>query len=138
MNKVILMGRLTRDPEMKQTPSGTAIAKFALAVDRRFSGKDGQKTTDFFDCTAWRQTADVVSKYFRKGSLILLCGHIQINLWNDKDGNKRQSTEIVADEVYFTGEKKTSNKYTADMPDESVLEQLAGFEPAMDDDLPFA
>ena len=108
LNHITIMGRLTRDPELRRTGSGIAVASFTVAVDRDFSGRDGgEKETDFIDCVAWRQTGEFVSKYFTKGSMIVASGRLQIRNWNDKDGNKRRSAEVVADNVYF-GESKRS------------------------------
>ena len=106
LNHIVIMGRLTRDPELRRTGSGIAVASFTVAVDRDFSGRDGgEKETDFIDCVAWRQTGEFVSKYFTKGSMIVVAGRLQIRSWNDKDGNKRRTAEVVADNVYF-GESK--------------------------------
>ena len=108
LNHITIMGRLTRDPELRRTGSGIAVASFTVAVDRDFSGRDGgEKETDFIDCVAWRQTGEFVSKYFTKGSMVVVSGRLQIRNWNDKDGNKRRTAEVVADNVYF-GESKRS------------------------------
>ena len=108
LNHIVIMGRLTRDPELRRTGSGVAVASFSVAVDRDFGGRDGgERETDFIDCVAWRQTGEFVSKYFTKGSMIVVSGRLQIRNWNDKDGNKRRSAEVVADNVYF-GESKRS------------------------------
>ena len=108
LNHITIMGRLTRDPELRRTGSGVAVASFTVAVDRDFGGRDGgERETDFIDCVAWRQTGEFVSKYFTKGSMIVVSGRLQIRNWNDKDGNKRRSAEVVADNVYF-GESKRS------------------------------
>jgi len=108
LNHITIMGRLTRDPELRRTGTGTAVASFTVAVDRDFGGRDGgEKETDFIDCVAWRQTGEFVSKYFTKGSMIVVSGRLQIRSWNDKDGNKRRTAEVVADNVYF-GEAKRS------------------------------
>ena len=110
LNHITIMGRLTRDPELRRTGSGIAVASFTVAVDRDFSGRDGgEKETDFIDCVAWRQTGEFVSKYFTKGSMIVVSGRLQIRSWNDKDGNKRRTAEVVADNVYF-GEGKRNNE----------------------------
>ena len=110
LNHIVIMGRLTRDPELRRTGSGIAVASFSVAVDRDFSGKDGgEKETDFIDCVAWRQTGEFVSKYFTRGSMIVVSGRLQIRSWTDKEGNKRRSAEVVADNVYF-GESKRSNE----------------------------
>ena len=110
LNHIVIMGRLTRDPELRRTGSGIAVASFSVAVDRDFGGRDGgEKETDFIDCVAWRQTGEFVSKYFTKGSMIVVSGRLQIRGWTDKEGNKRRSAEVVADNVYF-GESKRSNE----------------------------
>ena len=109
LNHIVIMGRLTRDPELRRTGSGIAVASFTVAVDRDFGGRDGgEKETDFIDCVAWRQTGEFVSKYFTKGSMMVVSGRLQIRGWTDKEGNKRRSAEVVADNVYF-GESKRSN-----------------------------
>mgnify|MGYP000122727130 CR=1 FL=1 len=101
LNKIILMGRLTRDPELRHTQTGTAVASFSLAVDRDFKDKaTGDRTTDFIDVVAWRQTGEFVSRYFTKGRMAVVEGRLQIRDWTDKDGNKRRSAEVVADNVY--------------------------------------
>ena len=98
LNRIILMGRLTRDPELRHTQSGTAVASFSLAVDRDFKSRDsGEKTTDFIDVVAWRNTAEFVSKYFAKGRMAVVEGRLQIRDWTDRDGGKRRSAEVVAD-----------------------------------------
>jgi single-strand DNA-binding protein len=107
LNHITIMGRLTRDPELRRTGSGTAVASFTLAVDRDFSGKDGgEKETDFIDCTVWRNTAEFVSKYFTKGRMAVVSGRLQIRNWTDKEGNKRRSAEVVAENVYFGDSKR--------------------------------
>lgn len=109
LNHIVIMGRLVRDPELRRTGSGIAVASFTVAVDRDFGSKDGgQKETDFIDCVAWRQTGEFVSKYFRKGSMIAVSGRLQIRGWTDKEGNKRKSAEVVADNCYFGSTKKES------------------------------
>ena len=110
LNHITIMGRLTRDPELRRTGSGIAVASFTVAVDRDFGKNEaGEKETDFIDCVAWRQTGEFVSKYFTKGSMAVVSGRLQIRGWTDKDGNKRRSAEVVADNVYF-GESKRSNE----------------------------
>ncbi len=104
LNHIVLMGRLTRDPELRYTQSQTPVASFSLAVDRDF-GRGEEKQTDFIDCVAWRQTGEFVSKYFQKGSMAVVSGRLQIRGWTDRDGNKRRSAEVVVDNVYF-GESK--------------------------------
>lgn len=107
LNKIILMGRLTRDPELRHTQSGTAVASFTLAVDRDFKDKaTGEKSTDFIDVIAWRQTGEFVSRYFTKGRMAVVEGRLQIRDWTDKEGNKRRSAEVVADNVYFGDSKR--------------------------------
>ena len=109
LNHIVIMGRLTRDPELRRTGSGIAVASFTVAVDRDFGGRDGgEKETDFIDCVAWRQTGEFVSKYFTKGRMIVVSGRLQIRSWTDKDGNKRRTAEVVADNVYF-GDSKRDN-----------------------------
>ena len=105
LNHIVIMGRLTRDPELRRTGSGTAVAGFTVAVDRDYAAQGAEKETDFIDCVAWRQTGEFVSKYFSKGSMIVVSGRLQIRGWTDKDGNKRRSAEVVADSCYF-GESK--------------------------------
>ena len=110
LNNITIMGRLTRDPELRRTGNGIAVASFTVAVDRDYSGKDsGEKETDFIDCVAWRQTGEFVSKYFTKGRMAVVSGRLQIRSWNDKDGNKRKTAEIVADNVYF-GDSKSDTQ----------------------------
>lgn len=110
LNRIVAMGRLTRDPELRYTQSQTPVASFTIAVDRDFSGKDGgEKQTDFIDCVAWRQTAEFVSKYFTKGSMAVVSGRLQIRNWTDKDGGNRRSAEIVVDSVYFGESKRSSD-----------------------------
>ena len=114
LNHLSIMGRLVRDPELRRTGSGIAVTSFTVAVDRDFGGRDGgEKETDFIDCVAWRQTGEFVSKYFTKGSMIVVSGRLQIRNWNDKDGNKRRSAEVVADNVYFGESKRSSDAGSA-------------------------
>ena len=109
LNHITIMGRLTRDPELRRTGSGIAVASFCLAVDRDFNPKDGgEKEVDFIDCNAWRSTGEFVSKYFTKGSMAIVSGRLQIRTWTDKDGNKRRNAEVVADSVYFGDSKKST------------------------------
>ena len=108
LNHITIMGRLTRDPELRRTGSGVAVTSFTVAVDRDFAPKDGgERETDFIDCVAWRQTGEFVSKYFAKGRMIVVDGSLQIRGWTDKDGNKRRSAEVIANNCYF-GDSKTS------------------------------
>ena len=110
LNHITIMGRLVRDPELRRTGSGIAVASFTVAVDRDFGGRDGgEKETDFIDCVAWRQTGEFVSKYFSKGRMIVVSGRLQIRNWTDKDGNKRRTAEVVADNCYFGDSKRDSD-----------------------------
>ncbi|WP_209344087.1 single-stranded DNA-binding protein [Flavonifractor sp. AGMB03687] len=107
LNRIILMGRLTRDPELRHTQTGTAVASFSLAVDRDFKDRTtGEKSTDFIDVVAWRQTAEFVSRFFTKGRMAVVEGRLQLRDWTDRDGNKRRSAEVVADNVYFGDSKR--------------------------------
>ena len=106
LNKIIIMGRLTRDPELRRTASSTAVAGFTLAVDRDFKSQNGEQSTDFIDVVAWRNTAEFVSKYFTKGRMAVVEGRLQIRDWKDKDGNNRRSAEVVAENVYFGDSKR--------------------------------
>ena len=105
LNKIIIMGRLTRDPELRRTQSGLPVTSFSLAVDRDFKGQNGERETDFIDVVAWRATAEFVSKYFTKGRMAVVEGRLQLRDWTDRDGNKRRAAEVVAENVYF-GESK--------------------------------
>ena len=107
LNRIILMGRLTRDPELRHTQTGTAVASFSLAVDRDFRNRDsGEKGVDFIDVVAWRNTAEFVSKYFTKGRMAVVQGRLQIRDWTDREGGKRRSAEVVADNIYFGDSKR--------------------------------
>ena len=107
LNHIVIMGRLTRDPELRRTGSGLPVASFSVAVDRDFGkNENGEKETDFIDCVAWRNTAEYVSKYFTKGRMIVVSGRLQIRSWTDKDGNKRRTAEVVADNCYFGDSKR--------------------------------
>ena len=113
LNHIVIMGRLTRDPELRRTGSGVAVTSFSLAVDRDFGNREnGERETDFIDCVAWRQTGEFVHKYFSKGRMAVVSGRRQIRNWTDKEGNKRRTAEVVADNVYF-GESKRSNEGNA-------------------------
>lgn len=117
LNHIVVMGRLTRDPELRRTDSGVAVASFSLAVDRDFAPKDGgERETDFIDCVAWRQTGEFVSKHFTKGRMAVVSGRLQMRSWTDKDGNKRRTAEIVADNVYFGDSKKDGEDSTPAAP----------------------
>ena len=127
MNQIVLMGRLTRDPELRHTPSGVAVASFTLAVDRGYAPKDGgERQTDFIDIVAWRGTAEFVSKYFTKGQMCAVTGRLQIRDWSDKEGNKRRSAEVIADNIYFT-ESKRSRENTGFAPSDRGGDDGRGF-----------
>ena len=153
LNHIVIMGRLTRDPELRYTQSQTPVASFTVAVDRDFGGRDGgEKQTDFIDCVAWRQTAEFVSKYFTKGRMIIVIGRIATRTWEGQDGKKNYVTEVVANEISF-GESKRSQEsggYTAPAPAAGIPSAPAApafpentaeddFTPLLDtdDDLPF-
>jgi single-strand DNA-binding protein len=148
LNHITIMGRLTRDPELRRTGSGVAVASFTLAVDRDFSN-NGEKETDFIDCVAWRNTGEFVSKYFSKGRMAVVSGRLQIRSWTDKDGNKRRTAEVVADNVYFGDSKQDAGNQNngtqgfagADMgySGGEPAHTQSGFETITDDDaqLPF-
>ncbi len=108
LNHIVIMGRLTKNPELRRTGTGVAVASFTLAVDRDFTGKDSEKETDFIDCVAWRGTGEFVSKYFTKGRMACVSGRLQLRDWTDKDGNKRRAAEVVADNVYFADSKNAA------------------------------
>ena len=142
LNHITIMGRLTRDPEMRSTQSGVAVASFTLAVDRDFGGKDGgEKQTDFIDCTAWRHTAEFVSKYFSKGRMAVVSGRLQIDSYTDNDGNKRKSAKVIADNIYFGDSKKdgAAGSQSDGQNTEQITPASAGFVPVDVDDgeLPF-
>ena len=116
LNHIVLMGRLTRDPELRYTGSNVPVASFSIAVDRDFGrGENGEKQTDFINVSAWRQTGEFVSKYFTKGSMIVVSGRLQIRDYTDRDGNRRTAAEVVADNVYF-GESKRSREENGSAP----------------------
>ena len=149
LNKVIMGGRLTADPELKQTPSGVSVCTFSIAVNRRFTSKDStqQSQADFFNVTAWRATAEFVSKYFRKGSSICVIGSLQNRTWNDQQGVKHYATDIIADEVNFVDSRSESGasshaSYTPDAYSAPSYSSDAAAAPKFeelktDDDLPF-
>ena len=114
LNHIVIMGRLVRDPELRRTGSGVAVTSFSLAVDRDFGkNENGEKETDFIDCVAWRQTGEFVSKYFTKGRMAVVSGRLQIRSWTDKEGNKRRTAEVVADNVYFGDSKRDGDSGNA-------------------------
>ena len=147
LNKVVLCGRLTADPELKQTQNGIAVVSFTLAVNRRFTrGADGQNNSqaDFISCVAWRQTAEFISRYFKKGSSLCVTGSIQTRTWNDNTGAKRYATEVVVDEAMFVDSRADSAAQSSYVPDAygspsfSSGAEAPNFEEIKtDDDLPF-
>ena len=140
LNIIVLQGRLVRDPEMRSTQSGVSVASFTLAVDRDFGGKDGgEKQTDFIDCTAWRHTAEFVSKYFSKGRMAVVSGRLQIDNYTDNDGNKRKSAKVIADTIYFGDSKKDGTAGGQSDEAASFTPASAGFVPVEVDnsELPF-
>lgn len=143
MNKAILVGNLTKEPEQRTTSSGIAVTSFTVAVNRRYKTQDGQQQTDFINCVAWRGTAEFVAKYFFKGSRIGVVGTIQTRTYNDQNGNKRYVTEVVADEVEFAGDKAQNQdmqkptEQESRTADELFAEDLADFQPLDDSELPF-
>ncbi|MDD4510364.1 MAG: single-stranded DNA-binding protein [Oscillospiraceae bacterium] len=157
LNRIVLMGRLTRDPELRHTQSNIAVASFTLACDRDFKSRDtGEKQTDFIDIVAWRQTGEFVSKYFTKGRMAVVEGRLQIRDWTDKEGNKRKSAEVIADNVYFGDSKRDAEanqspygstpsygaapSFSAPAPEPFAASSESAFAPLSDDDdgeLPF-
>ena len=136
LNKVVLMGRLTKDPELRRTGSGTAVTSFSLACDRDFKSQSGEKETDFIEVVAWKNTAEFVSKYFSKGRMAVVEGRWQIRDWTDKAGNKRKTAEVVADNVYFADSKQSQEKNF-----ENLAGRMDGFAEIQEDEeencLPF-
>jgi single-strand binding protein len=118
LSKIFLMGRLVRDPELRHTGSGTAVASFTLAVDRDYKTQNGEKETDFIDIVAWRSTAEFVSKYFAKGRMAVVEGRLQIRDWTDKDGGRRRSAEVVAENIYFGDSKRPVSDSDTQRPGE--------------------
>lgn len=138
MNKVILVGNLTRDPEYQTTPSGVALARFSIAVQRRYSNADGNREADFINLVAWRGQADFVNKYFKKGSRIGVCGSLQTRSYEANDGTKRTVTEVVVDDVEFVGPKQDdSNREEAPQEQKVESEFKPTLQPVDDEDLPF-
>jgi len=113
MNHIVIMGRLTNDPDRRETPSGIPVTKFTLAVERPFTSKEsGERKADFIPVVAWRGTADFVAKYFTKGKMAAVAGRLEVREWTDKENNRRWTTEVIADNVYFTGDKKEQGSYS--------------------------
>ena len=147
LNQISIMGRMVRDPELRKTASGVSCVNFTLAVDRDFSGKDGsEKETDFIDCVAWRNTADFIARYFSKGRMAIVAGRLQVRKWQNKEGENRYSTEVVADNVYFGDSKRDENpgnsfappadRLDAPLPNDFTAADFAALG-ADDSDLPF-
>ena len=140
LNKVILIGHMTADPELKQTPSGLSVCSFSIGVTRRYNKSGEQAQSDFINIVAWRQTAEFIARYFRKGTAICICGSLQTRTWTDNNGNKRYATEVVADEASFVERKSESARtedyqtpsFNSHVSDAPKFEEIAG-----DDDLPF-
>lgn len=142
LNQINIMGRLTRDPELRYTGSNIPVATFRIAVDRDFGkGENGERATDFIDIVAWRQTGEFIAKHFEKGSMIAVTGRLQMRDWEDRDGNKRTSAEIMVDHAYFCGGKPSRTDSTEDTGAfERSMQQASAFTPVdIDDDgeLPF-
>ena len=143
MNKAILVGNLTKDPEMRTTPNGVSVTSFTVAVQRRYKDADGNYQADFINCVAWRSTAEFVAKYFTKGSRIGVVGTVQTRTYDDQNGNKRYVTEVVADEVEFAGDKAQNQdmqkptEQESRTADELFAEDLVDFQPLDDSKLPF-
>lgn len=142
LNKVILIGRFTRDPELRSTPQGVSTCSFSLAVDRNYQSAGGERQTDFINCVAWRQTAEFISKYFQKGNLICVEGSIQTRSWKDNDGNNRYATDVVVDRSYFVESKKSAQSAPSmeapmfnDSPFGNLPDPISPL--GTDDDLPF-
>lgn len=146
LNNVTIMGRLTKDPELRFTQNGTAVASFSLAVERDYSGKDSEKQVDFIDCIAWRHTAEFLAKYFSKGRMVVAAGRLQVRFWEDNQGKKRKAVEVVVENVYFGDSKKEndgsgyqSQYNTAPQAGNAPSSVYDGFTELdeVDDDLPF-
>lgn len=135
LNRIIIMGRLVRDPELRHTQSGTAVASMTLAVDRDFKDQSGEKATDFIDVVSWGNTGEFVSKHFTKGRMAVVAGRLQVRDWTDKEGNKRRTYEVVADNVYFGDSKKDGGNSTAANP--TGYNQFSDMNDDYEDDLPY-
>ena len=144
LHKAILMGRLVADPELRRTPSNNSVTSFTLAVNRSFTRQGEQPQTDFIDIVAWGKTAEFVSRYFVKGQQVAVAGRIQTRMWEDKQGNKRKSVEVVAEEVHFAAPKRDNSQPRNEMPQQGGFDPMAGLGgnafaalPGDDNDLPF-
>lgn len=121
LNKVILMGHITADPELRQTQSGTSVCSFSIGINRRYSKEQAQQGVDFINIVAWRQQAEFVTRYFKKGSSIIVCGSLQTRNWTDNNGQKRYATEVVADEVSFGSSKENSGETKNNAPTQPYM-----------------
>ena len=140
MNKVFLIGNLTRDPELRETPSGVAMCRFAIAVTRPFSSQDGERQTDFFECTAWRGLGETIARFTKKGNKVAIVGHIQIRNYEDNQGAKRTAVDVIVQDCEFLTPKDNSNGFddVAEMPRTSAPKKRATLQPMDDDgDIPF-
>lgn len=137
LNKVMVMGRLTADAELRSTQSGTHVASFTLAVDRDFRPQGGDRETDFINCVAWKGTADFVANYFSKGSMAVIVGRLQTRRFETQDGQKRSVTEVIAENVYFGDSKKETANNTPIAPSAAPSADIDGFMPVEEEDLPF-
>ena len=144
LNKAILMGRLVADPELRRTPNNNSVTSFTLAVNRSFTRQGEQPQTDFIDIVAWGKTAEFVSRYFVKGQQVAVAGRIQTRMWEDKQGNKRKSVEVVAEEVHFAEPKRDNSQPRNELPQQGGFDPMAGLGgnafaalPGDDNDLPF-
>ena len=144
LNKAILMGRLVADPELRRTPNNNSVTSFTLAVNRSFTRQGEQPQPDFIDIVAWGKTAEFVSRYFVKGQQVAVAGRIQTRMWEDKQGNKRKSVEVVAEEVHFAEPKRDNSQPRNEMPQQGGFDPMAGLGgnafaalPGDDNDLPF-
>lgn len=135
LNKIFIMGRLTRDPELRRTQSGIAVTSFTLAVDRDFKSQRGEKETDFIDVVAWRTTAEFVAKHFSKGRMAVVEGRLQLRDWTDKDGNKRRNAEVLANNIYFGDAKKGADSGAKRYAGGQFVEVDEDFD--ADDDMPY-
>ena len=124
LKHLVIMGRMTRDPELRRTASGTAVASFTLAVDRDFAAKDAQRETDFIDCVAWRSTGEFVSKYFSKGRMAVVSGRLLIRPWTDKDGNNRRSAEVIVENIYFGDSRREAPEEAKEAVDGGYSDDL--------------
>ena len=140
INSVVLMGRLTYQPELRKTPSGVSVMSFQIATDRNYTTQGEERKADFIDCTAWRSTADFIERYFNKGDMIALQGSIQTENYTDKNGNKRKQIQVVVDQVSFCGSKNnnnSNNQFNQPAPSYASADTSEYEEIADDDDLPF-